>query len=731
VKHTDTSKILIALAAVLCFGSVGLSEPIGTAFTYQGQLIDNNQPANGLYNFQFKLFDANNGGNQVGGSINKPETQVNNGSFVAELDFGHVFDGNSHWLEIGVRPGEQNDPNIYTTLNPRQKVTSTLYAAPGTPGPQGLQGPIGPQGPKGDQGDIGPMGPQGPQGEKGDAGEPCGPQGPKGDQGDIGPMGPQGPQGNTGPVGPQGPKGDQGNIGPTGFQEPAVLPKANYVGQHIWSESFDNAAIFTTSNCTAETDTNWVYYSTSSTAICPDGTQTSYNITHSFSPAINLTGCQGIVRFYVYQGTTADSNWANIDQSFVFIRDANNYYRGFYIYAPIAANSYGSYELPICFDSFDLQSNALFNPAYITSMTWYLQTKATNQRPKIAFGECSFYKTRNTKGLVAYIVDAAYIRQLQLANYIRMADANFSASGGRGKPSLIFMLHPYFIDVGAGSLSSTQIKELSMAGHSIQTYGRPATPLNDWSAINMTAKKAVIQSMTDYCAQHGIPRPIVIKPGASYGWCSEDMNQLIGPYVLMKMSQTNYGARCPLNGLWNPAYTSCTNSYTTASTNLLTRTITVDTNADTISFSALSQFNTTDARCIFPIKFTTTGSLPTSTPQVTGNTIYWLYLSSTTLAKVYTTATNAMNATNPIDFTAADSNSSITGPDGLGNIFGRYIVALLMDKGLFMQGTHCYDDYDLATAKFLVDVFANMTNAGEIQWVTPMQLYTGIGIDGM
>ena len=78
-------------------------------------------------------------------------------------------------------------------------------------------------------------------------------------------------------------------------------------------------------------------------------------------------------------------------------------------------------------------------------MTWYLQTKATNQRPKIAFGECSFYKTRNTKGLVAFIVDAGYIRQLQLANYIRMADANFSASGGRGKPSLIFMEHPEFI----------------------------------------------------------------------------------------------------------------------------------------------------------------------------------------------------------------------------------------------------------------------------------------------
>ncbi|MHC4475122.1 MAG: autotransporter outer membrane beta-barrel domain-containing protein, partial [Planctomycetota bacterium] len=39
-----------------------------------------------------------------------------------------VFDGNAVWLEIGVRPGDMNDPNVYTTLSPRQEVTPVPYA---------------------------------------------------------------------------------------------------------------------------------------------------------------------------------------------------------------------------------------------------------------------------------------------------------------------------------------------------------------------------------------------------------------------------------------------------------------------------------------------------------------------------------------------------------------------------------------------------------------------------
>jgi hypothetical protein len=129
MKHTTIFKILLVLfAVVFCFYSVGLAEPVGTAFTYQGRLIDNNEPADGLYDFQFKLYDANSAGNKLGTDINKPEADVIDGYFTVELDFGSAFDGNNRWLEIGVRPGEQNDPCVYTFLSPRQKLTPTPYA---------------------------------------------------------------------------------------------------------------------------------------------------------------------------------------------------------------------------------------------------------------------------------------------------------------------------------------------------------------------------------------------------------------------------------------------------------------------------------------------------------------------------------------------------------------------------------------------------------------------------
>ncbi len=175
IKHTNISKTLIVLfAVVLCFGSVCLADSLGTAFTYQGQLVDANQAANGSYDFQFKLFDANSAGNQLGITINKPDVYVTDGYFTVTLDYGNVFDGNNRWLEIGVRPSEQNDPNIYTTMSPRTAMPYPLYAVSGTPGPQGPQGPAGPQGPKGDQGNTGPQGPQGLQGPPGIAGSGTG-----------------------------------------------------------------------------------------------------------------------------------------------------------------------------------------------------------------------------------------------------------------------------------------------------------------------------------------------------------------------------------------------------------------------------------------------------------------------------------------------------------------------------------------------------------------------------
>ena len=100
--------------------------PMGSAMTYQGRLLDANFVADDTYDFQFKLFDANTGGTQSGGDVNVPNVEVIDGYFMVELDFGSAaFSGDTRWLEIGVRPGDMNDPNIYTVLDPRQQVMVT------------------------------------------------------------------------------------------------------------------------------------------------------------------------------------------------------------------------------------------------------------------------------------------------------------------------------------------------------------------------------------------------------------------------------------------------------------------------------------------------------------------------------------------------------------------------------------------------------------------------------
>ena len=102
---------------------------MGTAFTYQGRLIDANSAADGPYDLQFKLYNNILAGIQQGTTIEADDVDVIDGYFTVELDFGSdAFDGFARWLEIGVRPGELEDPNEYTTLSPRKEVTPTPYA---------------------------------------------------------------------------------------------------------------------------------------------------------------------------------------------------------------------------------------------------------------------------------------------------------------------------------------------------------------------------------------------------------------------------------------------------------------------------------------------------------------------------------------------------------------------------------------------------------------------------
>ena len=113
--------------ALILFAGVHQVSAQGTAFTYQGRLNDNGNPASGTYDLQFTLRDALTAGNVIGSSLTNSTVAVSNGLFTVTVDFGGgVFSGAARWLEIGVRTN--GSVSAYTTLSPRQPITSTPYA---------------------------------------------------------------------------------------------------------------------------------------------------------------------------------------------------------------------------------------------------------------------------------------------------------------------------------------------------------------------------------------------------------------------------------------------------------------------------------------------------------------------------------------------------------------------------------------------------------------------------
>jgi hypothetical protein len=128
-KIMRTKSFIAALAvATLCVAQTLAVAPLGTAFTYQGRLTDGAQPANGNYDLVFSLMDSGTNGNVVGVPVSKQNTTVHDGYFTVELDFGgNAFDGAARWLDILVRTN-CNCLGGYTTLAPRQPLTSAPYA---------------------------------------------------------------------------------------------------------------------------------------------------------------------------------------------------------------------------------------------------------------------------------------------------------------------------------------------------------------------------------------------------------------------------------------------------------------------------------------------------------------------------------------------------------------------------------------------------------------------------
>ncbi|MGD9690204.1 MAG: hypothetical protein AB7V47_10720 [Phycisphaerales bacterium] len=117
---------LAAVSPAPALAQIQQSYAVGTGFTYQGRLEDAGQPAQGVYDIQFQLFNGPTFLNFLQSTVVVEDVQVTNGLFTTKVDFGSFFSGAGRWISVGFRPGAST--GSFTVLPTRQELTPTPYA---------------------------------------------------------------------------------------------------------------------------------------------------------------------------------------------------------------------------------------------------------------------------------------------------------------------------------------------------------------------------------------------------------------------------------------------------------------------------------------------------------------------------------------------------------------------------------------------------------------------------
>jgi len=123
--RTSFCAAALAGAVALSTADRAAAQTFSDGFTYQGVLNDGGQPANGAYDLEFRVFDAEFVGNQLSPTLTASNQAVTEGLVTQQLEFGPgLFDGSRRWLEVRVRAA---GGGAFTAL-PRQEIRATPHA---------------------------------------------------------------------------------------------------------------------------------------------------------------------------------------------------------------------------------------------------------------------------------------------------------------------------------------------------------------------------------------------------------------------------------------------------------------------------------------------------------------------------------------------------------------------------------------------------------------------------
>lgn len=135
IQSTGCRGVFAAAAVAMLAGSAAVAQPIGTSFTYQGELREAGELVNGVVDLRFRAYDTATGSGQIGTTLCLDDVSVVDGRFTVTLDFGAIFAGLERYLELDVRTDTGlgcSNATGFETLAGRQRMA---------PAPQALYAP--------------------------------------------------------------------------------------------------------------------------------------------------------------------------------------------------------------------------------------------------------------------------------------------------------------------------------------------------------------------------------------------------------------------------------------------------------------------------------------------------------------------------------------------------------------------------------------------------------------